>query len=71
MLWRELARGKFLYGSEERGRLADSETEEAEEGYRVGGEPPAEVAGARRLLLLVHREFGDSVREILCSELLL
>lgn len=40
------------------GRLADSETEEAEEGYGVGGEPPAEIAGAGRLLLLFHWECG-------------
>jgi len=38
----------------EGGRRTDAETEEAEEGYGVGGEAPAEFAGARLLLWGVH-----------------
>lgn len=35
-------------------RRTDAETEEAEEGYGVGGEAPAEFAGAGLLLRGVH-----------------
>jgi hypothetical protein len=45
----------FLWGwGGEGGRRTDAETEEAEEGYGVGGEAPAEFAGAGLLLWGVH-----------------